>query len=163
MSDPTARPVSDDARRKLEDLERELASQPPPKPMRPIEPHDSDKVLAKANPKKDIRVRRDDDRVAEPLDLEPRSFTSKLLGIGIVGWLRLLAICVLAGVVLQASGINPFDPEFTWQGGLGALWQGTLSVLAWSVNNGWRPLLAGALVILPVWFVFRLVTVPFRK
>ncbi len=147
------------AKRTVEDIERELKAESGAlKPIRPIEPHNPDQPL-----KGSKNAPAHDNRVTEPLELEPRSFASKLLGVGIFGWLRLFAICILVGVVLQASGINPFDQEFTWQGGLSALGQGALSVLSWSVTNGWRPALAGAIVILPVWLLYRLVTTPFRR
>jgi hypothetical protein len=37
------------------------------------------------------------------------------------------------------------------------------SLARWAVTNFWKPALAGAGIVLPVWFLWRLVSLPFRK
>ncbi len=98
-----------------------------------------------------------------PYDDAPRSLNSKLFGIGFSGYFQLVVICVIVGAILQAGGIDFFSPFFSLSGLAGSLATGTLSVLGWAFEHGWRPLLAGALVIVPLWLLWRLLTVPFRN
>jgi hypothetical protein len=93
----------------------------------------------------------------------PRSLQSKLFGIPFSGWFQLLVICIVAGAIFQAGGIDFFSPDFTFTGVAGSLATGTLNLLGWAVENGLRPLLSGALIIIPLWLAWRLLTVPFRN
>jgi hypothetical protein len=97
------------------------------------------------------------------IETEPRSFASKLFAIGWKGWVRLILVCIVLGAIFDAGGINPFAPNFTLSGALGSLGTGALNLLSWALQAGWRPLLTGALVVFPVWLLWRLATVPFRS
>lgn len=92
----------------------------------------------------------------------PRSFQDKMLGVGFWGWARLGLLCLVAGAILEAGGVNPFAAGFTWGAVPAALGQGVINVFTWSVGTAWRPLLFGAIAIIPIWLVWRLLTVPFR-
>ena len=108
------------------------------------------------------------DRVdARPLarldaDAPPRSFASRLFGIGFGGWVQLILICIVLGAIFDAGGVNPFAPDFTISGALNAIGTGVVNIASWALQAGWRPFLIGALVVFPVWLVWRLITVPFR-
>jgi len=99
----------------------------------------------------------------DPYEHQPRTLQSKLFGIGFSGWFQLIVICVIAGAIFQAGGIDFFSPDFTFTGIAGSLASGALNMLGWAVENGWRPLIAGALVVIPLWLAWRLLTVPFRN
>jgi hypothetical protein len=99
----------------------------------------------------------------EPYEHLPRTLQSKLFGIGFSGWFQLVVLCVIAGAVFQAGGIDFLSPDFSFTGIAGSLAKGALSMLGWAVENGLRPLLTGALVIIPLWLAWRLLTVPFRN
>jgi hypothetical protein len=101
--------------------------------------------------------------VDDPYDHQPRTLQSKLFGIGFSGWFQLIVICVIAGAIFQAGGIDLFSPDFTFTGIASSLANGALNMLGWAVENGWRPLITGALVIIPLWLAWRLLTVPFRN
>lgn len=92
-----------------------------------------------------------------------RSFRARMLGVGAFGWLRLALLCLAAGVVFEASGVNPFAPDFTWSGLASALATGAARILSWSITNGWRPLLVGAIVVGPVWLLWRAVVALFSR
>jgi hypothetical protein len=99
----------------------------------------------------------------DPYEHQPRTLQSKLFGIGFSGWFQLIVICVIAGAIFQAGGIDFFSPDFTFTGIASSLANGALNMLGWAVENGWRPLITGALVIIPLWLAWRLLTVPFRN
>jgi hypothetical protein len=102
-----------------------------------------------------------------PADLhqvrQQRSLRDKLFGIGFSGWFQLAVLCVVVGAVFQAGGIDFFSPTFTWESLLGGILNGVLAVLGWIIETGWRPLIAGVLVVGPIWFAWRLLSVPFRN
>jgi hypothetical protein len=93
----------------------------------------------------------------------PRTLQNKLFGIGPSGYFQLAVLCIAVGAVFEAGGINPFDPTFTWQSLLTGLGTGALNVLGWVLQTGWKPMLIGAAVTLPIWLVWRLLSVPFRR
>jgi hypothetical protein len=92
-----------------------------------------------------------------------RTFVARMLGVGVMGWVQLLIVCVAVGAVAETSGINPFAPNFSLGGAATAAATASLNVLGWAMTNGWRPLLTGAIVVLPVWLVWRLVSSSFRR
>ncbi|MDP3739463.1 MAG: hypothetical protein Q8R02_18890 [Hyphomonadaceae bacterium] len=125
------------------------------------QPADATPDPPRPTPQPPVRI---DARTPEPLagETEPRSFASKLFGIGIGGWIQLVLICIVLGAIFDAGGVNPFAPNFTVSGALNALGTGALNLLGWALQAGWRPFLVGALVVFPVWLLWRLLTVPFR-
>lgn len=93
-----------------------------------------------------------------------RTLRQRLIGgVSWKGWLRLAVLCLLVGAVFEAGGINLFAPDFTPAGALGAIGKGVVNILSWIVTVGWRPLVTGALIVLPLWLLWRLASAPFRK
>jgi hypothetical protein len=101
-----------------------------------------------------------------PADMHPvrqqRTFREKMFGIGFSGWFQLAVLCVAVGAVFQAGGVDFFSPTFTWERLPSGILNGVLAVLGWALEIGWRPLVTGALVVGPIWLVWRLLSVPFR-
>jgi hypothetical protein len=93
----------------------------------------------------------------------PRTLQSKLFGIGPSGYFQLAVLCIAVGAVLEAGGVNPFDPGFTVQKVLSGIGMGALNVIGWVLAAGWKPMLIGAAITLPLWLVWRLLSVPFRR
>jgi hypothetical protein len=58
---------------------------------------------------------------------------------------------------------DPSDPSFDATDAIGALISNALATSKWAVTNFWKPALAGASIILPIWVLWRLITLPFRK
>ncbi|WP_237152001.1 DUF6460 domain-containing protein [Oryzibacter oryziterrae] len=69
--------------------------------------------------------------------------------------LRLVVLSFVVGVVLAALGLEPYDivnsairfVEHVWEMGFSA------------IDRAWRYFLLGAVVVIPVWFVLRLLKV----
>ena len=92
-----------------------------------------------------------------------RSPLAKLFFIKPWGYVKLLAYCVLVGFVMLAIRFNPADPGFDAGIAVQDLWANTVGAARWAALNLWEPALAGATVVLPVWVLWRLISLPFRK
>lgn len=88
---------------------------------------------------------------------------TRLFGIGIWGGVKLLGLCILVGFFVMAANFDPSHPSFNAGEALGAIFRQTASALGWMLRNFWQPALAGALVVLPIWVLWRLFSLPFRK
>ncbi len=99
----------------------------------------------------------------DPYGTPPRTFRDKLFDIGFFGWTKLVLLSVAVGVLLRASGFNPFEPGFSLGASLKSLGQAIADFAGWSIQHGWLPALTGALIVFPVWFLWRLASAPFRR
>lgn len=93
----------------------------------------------------------------------PRPLIRRLFGISIWGGVKLLLLCILVGFFVMAANYDTGDPDFNIGQALGAILSQSANALGWALRNFWQPALAGALVVLPVWVLWRLVSFPFRK
>lgn len=87
--------------------------------------------------------------------LRPMSFSGRMFNVGWKGWVRLALVCVFIGAIFQAGGFNPFAPGFTIGAGLGQIVNGVLNIAGWAAQLGAMPLLLGALVVAPIWVLWR--------
>ncbi|MEO0983019.1 MAG: hypothetical protein AAFX03_10240 [Pseudomonadota bacterium] len=94
---------------------------------------------------------------------EKRHILLRLFGISIWGALKLTLLCVLVGVIVLAAQFDPRDPQVDVGQTLAATAQTAWNGASWAVRNLWRPALAGAAVVLPIWVLWRLASLPFRK
>lgn len=94
---------------------------------------------------------------------EKRPLLARLFGIGIWGGIKLLGLCILVGFFVMAANFDPNDPSFNLVEALRAILRQTFSALGWAIGNFWQPAIAGALVVLPVWALWRLASLPWRK
>jgi hypothetical protein len=72
---------------------------------------------------------------------------------------RLILLCVLVGVILTALGLDPWDILDSVRRLITHLWNTGFDAVRWL----WRYFLLGAVIVLPVWFVTRLVNAPRRR
>ncbi|MDX1293127.1 MAG: DUF6460 domain-containing protein [Hyphomonas sp.] len=93
----------------------------------------------------------------------PRSLLARLFGISIWGALKLVGLCILVGFFVLASQFNPSNPDVNIGAAIANVASTTMAALGWAVRNFWKPALAGAAVVIPVWVLWRLVSLPFRK
>lgn len=98
---------------------------------------------------------------AEPVP--PRPLVRRLFGISFWGALKLLGLCILTGFFVMAANFDPRNPGFDPGEAFGAILSQSLAALGWALRNFWQPALAGALIVLPLWVLWRLVSLPFRK
>jgi hypothetical protein len=87
----------------------------------------------------------------------------RLFGISVWGWVKLALLCILVGFFVMAAEFDPASPEVNVMGAVETFLRSLASLARWAVTNFWKPALAGAGIVLPVWFLWRLVSLPFRK
>jgi len=92
-----------------------------------------------------------------------RHILLRLFGITIWGWIKLIALCVLVGFFILAVEFDPRSSDVDMGVAVQSFLSTLYSVLEWAVLNFWQPALLGGGIVLPIWFVWRLVTLPFRK
>ena len=66
---------------------------------------------------------------------------------------RLALLSILIGFVLHALGFNPFNIIETIQSLIEALWNMGFDAIYWL----WRYFVLGAIIVIPIWLVARLV------
>lgn len=95
--------------------------------------------------------------------LRPVSFSGRMFNVGWKGWVRLALICIFVGAVFQAGGFNPFAPGFTIGAGAGQILDGAIRIASWAAQLGAMPLVLGALIVVPVWLIWRAILALFNK
>jgi hypothetical protein len=69
---------------------------------------------------------------------------------------RLILLSVLVGVILAALGLDPRDIIRSIQDLVSRIWSMGFDAVAWI----WRYFLLGAVIVIPVWFIMRLLRTP---
>jgi hypothetical protein len=72
---------------------------------------------------------------------------------------RLILVSILVGVVLSALGLDPFDIIRSIQRLFESLWNLGFDAFRWL----WRYLLLGAVIVIPIWLILRLINAPRGK
>lgn len=94
---------------------------------------------------------------------EKRSLLRRLFGIGIWGSIKLIALCILIGFFVMAANFDPRAPDADVPAAMAAIFKQTIAAAGWAARNFWKPALAGATIVLPLWVLWRLISLPFRK
>jgi Domain of unknown function (DUF6460) len=85
---------------------------------------------------------------------------TKVLGGSPLGVLtRLILVSILVGVVLSAFGLDPFDIVDSIERLLRHIWNMGFDAVRWL----WRYFLLGAVLVIPIWIVIRVVNAPRGK
>jgi uncharacterized protein DUF6460 len=69
---------------------------------------------------------------------------------------RLILVSILVGVVLSALGLDPFDVVRSIERLARSIWDMGFDAIRWM----WRYLLLGAVIVVPIWVILRLVNAP---
>jgi uncharacterized protein DUF6460 len=69
---------------------------------------------------------------------------------------RLLLVSILVGVVLSVLGLDPFDILQSLQRLVQSLWNTGFESFRWL----WRYFLLGAVIVIPIWLIMRLINAP---
>jgi hypothetical protein len=69
---------------------------------------------------------------------------------------RLVLLSILIGFVLHAFGLNPFNIIESIRHLIRTVWEMGFDALNWL----WRYFLLGAVVVIPIWFIVRLLNAP---
>lgn len=94
---------------------------------------------------------------------QKRHILLRLLGISVWGWIKLALLCILVGFLVLASEFDPASPDVNMVGAMQRFLNSLGGLAVWAVQNFWKPAIAGATIVLPLWLVWRAVSLPFRK
>jgi hypothetical protein len=74
--------------------------------------------------------------------------------LGVLG--RLILVSILVGVILSALGLDPFDIIQSVERLIRHIWNMGFDAVRWL----WRYFLLGAVIVIPIWIIVRLVNAP---
>ena len=105
------------------------------------------------------------DTPATPAPEKPgkRSVLKRLFGIKVWGAIKLIIICVFVGFIVLASQFDPREPQVNVGAATVNIAKQAWAAAGWAVVHFWKPAATGATVVLPIWLLWRLVSLPFRK
>ena len=69
---------------------------------------------------------------------------------------RLLLVSILVGVILSVLGLDPFDILHSLERLVRSIWNMGFDAFRWL----WRYFLLGAVIVIPIWLIMRLVNAP---
>jgi NADH:ubiquinone oxidoreductase subunit 5 (subunit L)/multisubunit Na+/H+ antiporter MnhA subunit len=72
---------------------------------------------------------------------------------------RLILLSILVGVILSAIGLDPFNILTSIERFVRAIWDMGWDAVSWV----WRYFLLGAVLVVPIWLIVRLVKAPTRR
>ena len=99
----------------------------------------------------------------QPEPREKRPLLVRLFAISPWGAFKLVLLCILVGAIVMAANFDPRSPDVDMGAMASSLARDAWNAAVWAVRNFWRPALAGAGIVLPVWVLWRLASLPFRK
>jgi len=98
-----------------------------------------------------------------PAPAVQKPFLVRTFSLSVGQALRLLGISTLVGFFVLALDFAPTGATFDLGGAFTAIIHRAFTAIGWAFDSFWKPALAGAVVVLPVWALWRLVRAPFRK
>ena len=72
---------------------------------------------------------------------------------------RLIMVSILVGVILSVLGLDPFDIIHSIERLVRNIWNMGFDAVRWL----WRYFLLGAVIVIPIWLIMRLVNAPRGK
>lgn len=103
-------------------------------------------------------------QVWKPREKKPkRALLLRLFGIGIWSTIKLAILCIIVGFVLLTMQFDPASPSFDASQAIGKFLQNAIATGKWAATNFWKPALTGAGLVLPIWILWRLISLPFRR
>ncbi len=87
----------------------------------------------------------------------------RLFGIKVWGAIKLVIICIFVGFIVLASQFDPRDPQVDVAAASWNIAKQAWAAAGWAAVNFWKPAVTGATVVMPIWLIWRLVSLPFRK
>jgi Family of unknown function (DUF6460) len=99
------------------------------------------------------------ERTGRPVAEEPDAMTRIFGGSPLAVLVRLLLVSILVGVVLSAFGLDPFDIVRSIERLIRSIWNMGFDAFRWL----WRYFLLGAVIVIPIWLIMRIVNAPRGK
>ncbi len=93
----------------------------------------------------------------------PKTVLLRAFSLNIGQALRLLGLSTLVGFFVLAFDYKPSGATLDVGGAFTAIVQRALTAIGWAFESFWKPAVAGALVVMPLWAIWRLIRLPFRK
>jgi len=87
-----------------------------------------------------------------PRDPMPNAANRFLGGAPLAVFFRLVLLCVLVGVILSALGFDPGNILGSIERMIRSVWDMGFDAVRWA----WRYFLLGAIIVVPIWLVVRL-------
>ena len=87
----------------------------------------------------------------------------RLFGISLWGYIKLLLLCIIVGSFVMASQLEPDKTELDAVAAMQGILTSAIAVGRWAAVNFWHPAFTGASLVLPLWVLWRVVSLPFRK
>ena len=92
-----------------------------------------------------------------------RTFVQRLVSFSTKDIVRLVLMCVLAGFLLAALNVNPRDLWIDFFGTLAESWTRFADFIIDSAGWAVEYFLLGAVLVIPIWIVFRLIRATGRQ
>ena len=96
---------------------------------------------------------RQPDRLEPPI---PNTASRFLGGPPLSVFFRLVLLCVLVGVILSALGFDPGNIIESIRRMVQSVWDMGFDAVRWA----WRYFLLGAIIVIPIWLILRLMRAP---
>ena len=93
----------------------------------------------------------------------PRPLVARLFGVSVWGGLKLVILCILVGFFVLASQFDPTHPDVNAGDAIVNVARTAIAAAGWAARNFWKPALVGATIVMPVWVLWRLISLPFSK
>lgn len=94
---------------------------------------------------------------------EAKPFIVRAFSLNLGQALRLFVISTLVGFFVLAFDYAPGATTFDVGGAFTAIIHRAFTAIGWALESFWKPAFAGAVVVLPIWAIWRLIRLPFRK
>ncbi|MAI90182.1 hypothetical protein [Ponticaulis sp.] len=76
---------------------------------------------------------------------------------------HIIVLCIVVGLIVRMGGFSNEAGQITIFSVLNQIWQNIFSAALWLLRQIWMPALIGALIVVPLWAIWRLVSFPFRR
>ncbi len=92
-----------------------------------------------------------------------KSFLARTFSLTIGQAFGLLGLSTLTGFFVLAFDFAPTGTTFDLGGAVTAIFNRAFTAIGWAFDSFWKPALAGSVFVLPIWALWRLIQMPFRK
>ena len=92
-----------------------------------------------------------------------KPFIMRTFSLSIGQALRLIFLSTLAGFFVLAFDYAPTGTTFDVGGAFTAIVHRALTAIGWAFESFWKPALAGSVIVVPIWALWRLIRSAFRK
>lgn len=93
--------------------------------------------------------------MTEPAEQNRKSFAKRLFQVNATDILRLVFLCIIAGLVLAAFHVNPRRLWVDFFGTIAESWGRFIDFLTETASWAFDYFFLGAVLVIPIWIVFR--------